>query len=129
VKVGARAGSAFWAALLGATIVVAAYDAVKAADPTVQVGLAAQSVNLNFMAQALDAGAADHFDYVTVHPYETMGLVDDGWEAQYMSMPATSAAAPGRASRSTRGSTRTPRRVSSSPLSSAATAPTTPAST
>ena len=69
-----------------AQIVVAAYDAAKAADPSVQVGLAAQSVNLNFLAQALDAGAADHFDYVTVHPYETLGLVDDGWEAQFMSI-------------------------------------------
>jgi hypothetical protein len=55
----------------------------------VQVGLAAQSVNLNFMAQALDAGAADHFDYVTVHPYETLGLVDEGWEAEYMSIVPT----------------------------------------
>jgi hypothetical protein len=69
-----------------AKIVVAAYDAAKAADPKVQVGIAAQSVNLSFLAQALDAGAADHFDYVTVHPYETLGLVDDGWEAQFMSI-------------------------------------------
>jgi hypothetical protein len=72
-----------------AEIVVAAYDATKAEDATVQVGLAVQSVNLNFMAQALDAGAAGHFDYVTVHPYETMGLVDDGWEAEYMSIVPT----------------------------------------
>jgi polysaccharide biosynthesis protein PslG len=72
-----------------AKIVIAAYDAAKAADPTVQVGLAAQSVNLNFMAQALDAGAVDHFDYVTVHPYETLGMVDAGWEAQYMSIVPT----------------------------------------
>jgi hypothetical protein len=72
-----------------AQVVVAAYDATKAEDPTVQVGLAVQSVNLNFMARALDSGAAGHFDYVTVHPYETMGLVDDGWEAQYMSIVPT----------------------------------------
>jgi len=72
-----------------ATIVAAAYEAAKAADPSVQIGLAAQSVNLNFLAQALDAGAADHFDYVTVHPYETMGLVEFGWEAEYMSIVPT----------------------------------------
>ena len=72
-----------------AKIVVAAYEAAKAVDPDVQIGLAAQSVNLNFMAQALSAGAADHFDHVTVHPYETLGLVDDGWEAQFMSIVPT----------------------------------------
>lgn len=72
-----------------AKIVIAAYEAAKAADPTVQVGLAAQSVNLNFLAQALDAGAAGHFDYVTVHPYEVMDLVEQGWEAQYLSIVPT----------------------------------------
>jgi hypothetical protein len=72
-----------------AKIVVAGYDAAKAEDATVRIGLAAQSVNLNFLAEALDAGAAGHFDYVTVHPYETMGLVADGWEAEYMSVVPT----------------------------------------
>jgi hypothetical protein len=69
-----------------AKIVVAAYEAAKEADPTVRVGLAAQSVNLNFLAQALDAGAAGHFDHVTVHPYEIMDLVAQGWEAQFLSI-------------------------------------------
>jgi hypothetical protein len=69
-----------------AKIVVAAYGAAKEADPTVQIGLAAQSVNLNFLAQALDAGAAGNFDYVTVHPYEIMDMVAQGWEAQFMSI-------------------------------------------
>lgn len=72
-----------------AKIVVAAYRAAKEADPEVQVGLAAQSVNLNFLAQALDAGAAGHFDYVTVHPYEVMDLAARGWEAQFMSIVPT----------------------------------------
>ena len=72
-----------------AKIVVAAYQTAKEVDPTVQVGLAAQSVNLNFLAQALDAGAAGHFDYVTVHPYETLDLVASGWEAQYLSIVPT----------------------------------------
>jgi hypothetical protein len=72
-----------------ATIVRAAYEAAKAVDPDVQIGLAAQSVNLNFLADALDAGAAGHFDYVTVHPYETLGLVESGWEPQYLSIVPT----------------------------------------
>ena len=72
-----------------AKIVVAAYEAAKAVDSKLQIGLAAQSVNLNFLAQALDAGAAGHFDYVTVHPYEVMDMVQSGWEAQYMSIVPT----------------------------------------
>jgi hypothetical protein len=72
-----------------AKIVVAAYETAKEVDPSVQVGLAAQSVNLNFLAQALDAGAAGHFDYVTVHPYETLDHVASGAEAQYMSIVPT----------------------------------------
>jgi hypothetical protein len=69
-----------------AKIVVAAYEAAKDSDPTLKIGLGAQSVNLNFLAQALDAGAAGHFDYVTVHPYEIMDLVSQGWEAQFLSI-------------------------------------------
>ncbi|HVE41782.1 MAG TPA: hypothetical protein VNM14_17955 [Planctomycetota bacterium] len=69
-----------------AKIVAAAYAAAKEADPSVQIGLAAQSVNLNFLAQALDAGAAGNFDYVTVHPYEIMDMVANGWEPQFMSI-------------------------------------------
>jgi hypothetical protein len=72
-------------------IVAAAYDAAKAVDPGVQIGLAAQSVNVNFLDQALVAGAAGHFDYVTVHPYEMLGLVDDtpGFEAEFLSIVPT----------------------------------------
>jgi polysaccharide biosynthesis protein PslG len=72
-----------------AKIVAAAYAAAKEADPTVQIGLAAQSVNLNFLAQALDAGAAGNFDYVTVHPYEVMDMVARGWEPQFLSIVPT----------------------------------------
>jgi hypothetical protein len=72
-----------------AKIVVSAYRTAKKVDPGLRIGLAAQSVNLNFLAQALDAGAAGHFDYVTVHPYEVMDLVERGWEAQYLSIVPT----------------------------------------
>ncbi len=72
-----------------AKIVVAAYETARETDPSVRVGLAAQSVNLNFLAQALDAGAAGRFDHVTVHPYEVMDLVADGWEAQFLSIVPT----------------------------------------
>jgi hypothetical protein len=55
----------------------------------VQIGLAAQSVNLNYLAQAIDAGARDHFDYITLHPYEVLGLVRQGFEAQFLSIVPT----------------------------------------
>ena len=72
-----------------AAVVNTAYDAVKAANPAVQVGIAAQSNHVNWLAQTIDAGAAGHFDYVTVHPYETLALVADGWEAEYMRIVPT----------------------------------------
>jgi polysaccharide biosynthesis protein PslG len=64
------------------------YAAVKAVDPTAKVGLAAQSVNLNYLEQAIQAGAKDHFDYITLHPYETMGTVisDPGCEAIFLNI-------------------------------------------
>ena len=72
-----------------ATIVANAYEAAKAVDATVAIGLAAQSNHVNWLAQTLDAGAVDHFDYLTVHPYEILGLVENGWEAEYMSIVPT----------------------------------------
>ena len=74
-----------------AKIVVAAYDAAKAADPDCLIGLAAKSVHVNFLEQAIEYGAKDHFDYITLHPYETLGgiLRDKGTEALYMAIVPT----------------------------------------
>jgi hypothetical protein len=72
-----------------AAIVKPGYDAVKAVDPKIRVGLAAQSNHVNWLAQTIAAGAKDHFDYVTVHPYETLGLVDQGFEAEFMAIVPT----------------------------------------
>jgi hypothetical protein len=72
-----------------ATIVNVAYAAAHAADPTCNVGLAAQSNNVNWLDQTLVAGAKDHFDYITIHPYEILGTVDSGWEGEYMSIVPT----------------------------------------
>ncbi|UJW80149.1 hypothetical protein [Hydrogenophaga sp. SL48] len=70
-------------------MVALAHDAAKGVDPTVQVGLAAQSVNLNYLDRALLSGAKDKFDFITVHPYETAGLIPRGFEAQYMAIVPT----------------------------------------
>ncbi len=74
-----------------AKIVVSAYDAAKAADPTCRIGLAAKSVHVNYLEQVLKAGAKDHFDYITLHPYEILGTVADnaGTEAVYMNIVPT----------------------------------------
>ena len=72
-----------------AKIVVAAYEEVKAIDNSMQVGLATHSNNVSFLDQALVAGAAGHFDYVTVHPYELLDLLDLGWEPTFMRVVPT----------------------------------------
>jgi len=74
-----------------AKIVVSAYDAAKAADPTCLVGLAAKSVHVNYLEQVIKAGARDHFDYIVLHPYETLGTVTDhsGAEPVYMHIAPT----------------------------------------
>ena len=74
-----------------AKIVVAAHDAIKAVDPNCLVGIAAKSVHVNYLEQAIKAGAKDHFDYVVLHPYEVLnGIADNtGSEAVYMNIVPT----------------------------------------
>lgn len=71
-----------------AKIVASAYRAVKAVDPGAMVGLAAKSVHVNYLEQVILAGAKDHFDFVTLHPYEVLDGVADhaGSEAVYMNI-------------------------------------------
>jgi len=74
-----------------AKIVVAAYDAAKAAQPDCFVGLAAKSAHVNYLEQVIDAGARDHFDYIVLHPYEVLNGVADnrGTEAVFMNIVPT----------------------------------------
>jgi len=74
-----------------AKVVVAAYDAAKASDPSCRVGLAAKSVDLNYLDQAIKTGAKDHFDYLTLHPYEVLGCALNrvGTEPVFMSIVPT----------------------------------------
>ncbi len=74
-----------------AKIVVAASKAIKAVDPDAMVGMAAQSFHVNYLEQAIKAGAKDHFDYLIFHPYEILnGIADStGSEAVYMSIVPT----------------------------------------
>jgi hypothetical protein len=67
------------------------YDAAKKGDPDCLIGLAAASVNINYLDQAIADGAKDHFDYITLHPYETAGCTVDhpGTEPVYLNIART----------------------------------------
>lgn len=71
-----------------ARIVVSAYAAAKAADPSCLVGLAAKSAHVNYLEQVIRAGARDHFDFITLHPYEILdGIASDaGTEAVFLNI-------------------------------------------
>ena len=74
-----------------ARLVASAYDAAKAANPDCMVGLAAKSVHINYLEQVIKAGAKDHFDYITLHPYELLdGIADNiGTEPLFMHIVPT----------------------------------------
>ncbi|MBI2299795.1 MAG: endo-1,4-beta-xylanase, partial [Armatimonadetes bacterium] len=73
-----------------AATVVRAHDAAKAADPACRVGLSIQSNNVNWIEQVLKAGAKSHYDYIAVHPYEILGMVEQyGCDAVYLSIVPT----------------------------------------
>jgi polysaccharide biosynthesis protein PslG len=69
-----------------AELVVAAYDAARKADPTVRIAMSVANFDVAFLDAAIKAGAADHFDFVCVHPYENLGAVAEGGEAGYLSL-------------------------------------------
>jgi len=74
-----------------ARILTSAYDAARKANPDCLLGLAAKSVHINFIERVLKAGGRDHFDFITLHPYEVLGTVADGagTEALYMNIVPT----------------------------------------
>lgn len=74
-----------------AKVVVATYDAAKAANPEAKVGMAAKSAHITYLDQAIKAGAKGHYDYITLHPYELLGCVvaHPGTEPVFMSIAPT----------------------------------------
>lgn len=56
-----------------AKCIVATYDAAKKANPDCKIGISVKSVDLNYLGEAIKAGAKGHFDYISLHPYETLG--------------------------------------------------------
>jgi hypothetical protein len=71
-----------------AKVVCATYDAAREANPQAMVGMAAKSAHINYLDQALVAGAKGHYDYITLHPYEVLGCVVNhpGTEQVYLSI-------------------------------------------
>ncbi len=71
-----------------ARLVVKTFTEAKKANPDCLIGLAAKSAHLNYLAQAIKAGAAGHFDYITLHPYEIFDAIVEnrGTEAIYMNI-------------------------------------------
>ncbi|MEM1059771.1 MAG: endo-1,4-beta-xylanase [Verrucomicrobiota bacterium] len=69
-------------------VVATAYDAAKKADPGAKIGLATKSAHIQYLQDAINAGAKNKFDYVTLHPYEMLGSVlrGRGTEAVFMSV-------------------------------------------
>jgi hypothetical protein len=69
-----------------ADLVRDAYDTAKKIDPTAKIGMSVANFDVGFLDRAIKAGAADHFDYLAVHPYEILGGVAEHGEAYFLSM-------------------------------------------
>jgi Glycosyl hydrolase family 10 len=70
-------------------LVATTYEAARAAAPRAEIGLSVASVDIHYLEGALAGGAAGHFDFICVHPYEVLGTVRSGQEALFMSIVPT----------------------------------------
>jgi len=61
-----------------ADLTVAAYDAAKKVDPTSKIGMSVASSDIAFIGEAIKDGAAGHFDFICLHPYENLSTVMNG---------------------------------------------------
>jgi hypothetical protein len=69
-----------------ADLVRDAYDTAKKIDPDAKIGMSVANFDVGFLDRAIKAGAAGHFDFVAVHPYEILGAVVDNGEVDFLSM-------------------------------------------
>lgn len=74
-----------------AKLVRAAYIAAKAADPDCKIGLTAKSAHLHYLEQVIRAGAAGHYDWISLHPYEILDGIasENGSEPVYLNIVAS----------------------------------------
>jgi hypothetical protein len=72
-----------------AELVREASVAAKKIDSEAKIGLSVANFDVNFLDAAIKAGAANHFDYICVHPYELLGRLADGGEPAFLNMTTT----------------------------------------
>jgi hypothetical protein len=58
----------------------------KAINPDIKIGLSVANFDVGFLDATIKAGAAGHFDYLCVHPYENLGSLASGGERGYLSL-------------------------------------------
>ncbi len=69
-----------------AELVREAAIAAKKIDPNAKIGMSVASFDVNFIDAAIKSGAAGHFDFVCVHPYEYLAELAAGGEPAFLSM-------------------------------------------
>jgi hypothetical protein len=74
---------------LYAELVREASLAAKRVDPTAKIGLSVANFDVRFIDAAIKAGAADHFDYICIHPYEILERLADKGEPVFLGMATT----------------------------------------
>jgi polysaccharide biosynthesis protein PslG len=72
-----------------AELVREASASAKAVDPTAKIGMSVANFDVSFLDAAIKAGAAGHFDYLCVHPYEILNGLAGGGEPAFLGMTAT----------------------------------------
>jgi hypothetical protein len=72
-----------------AELVREASISAKKIDPTAKIGMSVANFDVRFLDAAIKAGAAGHFDFICVHPYEILaGLREEG-EPAFLNMTTT----------------------------------------
>jgi polysaccharide biosynthesis protein PslG len=72
-----------------AELVREASISAKKIDPTAKIGMSVANFDVGFLDAAIKAGAGGYYDYICVHPYEKLGALADGGEADFLSMATT----------------------------------------
>jgi len=72
-----------------AELVREASIAAKKVDPTAKIGMSVANFDVRFLDAAIKAGAANHFDYICVHPYEVLAGLFGGGEPAFLNMTKT----------------------------------------
>lgn len=67
-----------------AELVQQSYVAGKKANPNARIGIGCADVDISFFEKVIAAGAANHFDFIVVHPYSLMAAAMNGREPVFL---------------------------------------------